>query len=287
MGHTFGWPECLPRPVFRSLPRFAPLDPWFEIYEVAGGVYAIYEPYHFEEIISYVILGSEHAILLDTGMGVGDIRAEAENITRLPISVVNTHWHYDHIAGNYQFEDVWAFDDDFEVRKIEEGFSNAEFGYRMGPEWICRPLPNGYGPDNYWGRPSKVTRRLKHLEEIDLGGRTLVVHHTPGHSPGGLCLVDRQERLLFSGDTYYPVTLYCNLERSNFDDYLRSMEYLAALCGEIRQVVPSHNEALVPPAEITAAYEGFKKIGDGSAAYTVKDGVRLYRFDRFLVEFPD
>ena len=287
MGHTFGWPECLPRPVYSTLPRFTPLDPWFEIYGLAGGVYAIYEPFHFEEAISFVIHGRERAILLDTGMGVGDIRAEAENITPLPLVVVNTHWHYDHIAGNYQFEDVWAFDDDFEVRKIEEGFTNAQYGYKMQPEWVCRPIPGGYGPDNYWGRPCKVTRRLKHLEEIDLGGRTLVVHHTPGHSPGGLCLYDRQERLLFCGDTYYPGTLYCNLERSNYDDYVKSLAYLSTMGGEVSRVAPSHNEPLVPFSEIPAALAGFRQIGDGSAAYTVAGGTRLYRFDRFLVEFPD
>ncbi|MGE5601896.1 MAG: MBL fold metallo-hydrolase [Nitrososphaerales archaeon] len=287
MGHTFGWPDCLPRPVYASLAKLAPLDPWFEVYRVAPGVYAIYEPFHFEEIISYVIHGDERAILLDTGMGVGDIRAEAENITKLPLVAVNTHWHYDHIAGNYQFEEVWAYDNDFEVRKIEEGVSNAEMGYRMGPDWVCRPIPGGFGSDNYYVRPSRVTHRLRHLEEIDLGGRTLVVHHTPGHSPGGLCLYDRQERLLFSGDVYYPGTLYCNLERSNFPDYLASLEYLAAMLDRVSQVAPSHNEPLVPPSEIAAALDGFRKIADGTAAYTVRNGVRNYRFERFLVEFPD
>lgn len=287
MGHTFGWPEILPRPVYRTLRQVTPLDPWFEVYQLAEGIFAIYEPFHFEEAISFVIQGGERAILLDTGMGVGDIRAEAEHITRLPLAVVNTHWHYDHIAGNFQFDEVWAFDNDFEVSKIEEGLSNAQIGYKLRPEWVCRPVPGGFGPENYAVRPSHVTRRLKHLEEIDLGGRTLVVHHTPGHSPGGLCLYDRQTRLLFSGDVYYPGTLYCSLERASFADYLQSLTHLAEMCPQISAVAPSHNEAIVPPAEILAALAGFRQIRDGSAAYTVRDRTRLYRFERFLVEFPD
>lgn len=110
-----GWPEVLPRPIHRSLPRRITKDPWFEVYEIGSRVYSIVEPYHYEETISFVVEGDNFAVLIDTGMGVGDIRAEAENLTSRPLVVINTHWHYDHIGGNYQFKDVWAYDDDFEI----------------------------------------------------------------------------------------------------------------------------------------------------------------------------
>jgi glyoxylase-like metal-dependent hydrolase (beta-lactamase superfamily II) len=47
---------------------------WFEVYRIRPGVFAIYEPHQFEEVISYLILGSKRALLFDTGMGIGKIR---------------------------------------------------------------------------------------------------------------------------------------------------------------------------------------------------------------------
>jgi glyoxylase-like metal-dependent hydrolase (beta-lactamase superfamily II) len=272
--------------VYKTLKKLTPLDPWFEIYEISDETYAIYEPFHFEEAISFVIQGDKRAILLDTGMGVGDIRAEAENLTSLPLAVVNTHWHYDHIGGNYQFKEVWAFDLDFEVGKIERGMTVEEVSDKMRPEMVCAPFPKGFDPSTYEVQRSRVTRRLRHLEEIDLGNRTLVVHHTPGHSPGGLCLFDERDGILFSGDTYYPGTMYCNLERSNLDDFVKSLKYLADLASKTSFVATSHNEAKVPPQEIVDALEGFLKIQRGEAAYTLRGNTRLYRFERFLVEYP-
>lgn len=59
MEQVLNWPEILPRPVYRTLTKLKSLDPWFEIYEVSGGIYAICEPFHFEEAISFLILGFE------------------------------------------------------------------------------------------------------------------------------------------------------------------------------------------------------------------------------------
>ena len=282
-----GWPGVLPREVHSTLERIEAQDPWFEIYRVSDETYAIIEPFHFEEAISYLITGKNRAILLDTGMGVGDLRGEVERLTSLPVAVLNTHWHYDHIAGNYQFDDIWAFDDDFEVGKIARGLSFEEIGYKFDKEWVCAPLPDGFKPSEYCVRGSTVTRRVKHLETLDIGGRVLTVHHTPGHSPGSICVFDEQLRILFSGDTYYPGRMYCNLERSEFKAFLASLEYLSELAGNAVFVSPSHNEAKVPTTEISDAHEAFLRIAAGQAASRLEGKARVYRFDRFSVELPD
>ena len=49
-------------------------DPWFEVYRIAPGVFAIYEPHQFEEVISFLILGEKRAAMFDTGLGIGDIK---------------------------------------------------------------------------------------------------------------------------------------------------------------------------------------------------------------------
>ncbi len=113
--HSSGWPQALPRPGNQKLQRIESASSWFEIFQVSPGTFALLESRHYEEVISYLVVGNARAVLLDTGMGIGDIRAEVERLTTLPIVVVNSHSHYDHIGGNYQFAEVWAFDDDGEV----------------------------------------------------------------------------------------------------------------------------------------------------------------------------
>jgi glyoxylase-like metal-dependent hydrolase (beta-lactamase superfamily II) len=292
MAHASGWPEILPRPIHRQLTHLTSLDPWFEIYQVSDGVYSIVEPYHYEETISYLITGRDRAVLIDTGMGVADIRAEVENLTKLPVTLVNSHWHWDHVGGNYQFKDIWAFDNDFEVGKIERGMTVEECAAAgfLRPESLCRPLPAGFDPATYELRRCTVTRRLKHLEQIDLGGRALVIHHAPGHSPGGICIYDTKDRILFTGDVYYPGTLYANLERSDFSVFYPTMVYLTSMAPLLEWVSPSHNESKVPAAELVAAAAGFHKVMEGTAQYTITGGlggqVRLYDFGRFRLERP-
>src|SRR5712664_3378070 len=68
------WCRALPRPEYKTLDRVSITDPWFEVYKVAPGVFAIYEPHQSEEVISYLIIGHKQAVLFDTGMGISDIR---------------------------------------------------------------------------------------------------------------------------------------------------------------------------------------------------------------------
>ena len=120
------WPEVLPRPGNRRLEKMQSLSPWFEIYRVSDGVFAVLEPGHAEEAISYLILGGERAVVLDTGMGIADLHAEVKRLTDLPLVVVVSHGHYDHVGDNHRFSEVWAFDCDSDVARIETGKSRQE-----------------------------------------------------------------------------------------------------------------------------------------------------------------
>ena len=96
------WCRPLPRPEYKSLQRILPDDPWFEVYKVVPGVFAIYEPHQAEEVISYLIVGNKQALLFDTGMGIGDIRRVTSKLTSRPVVVLNSHTHNDHVGGNWE-----------------------------------------------------------------------------------------------------------------------------------------------------------------------------------------
>src|SRR6266700_5966665 len=107
------WCRDLPRPAYRALERVAVPDQWFEVYRIRPGVFAIYEPHQQEEVISYLVLGTKKAVLFDTGMGISDIKKLVEHLTPLPVSVLNSHTHNDHVGDNWRFSDIYGMDTNF------------------------------------------------------------------------------------------------------------------------------------------------------------------------------
>src|SRR5262245_46668854 len=84
------WCKPLPRPEYKTLERMLPGVAWFEVYKVAPGTFAIYEPHQAEEIISYLIVGTRRAVLFDTGMGISSIRTVVGQLTSSPVVVLNS-----------------------------------------------------------------------------------------------------------------------------------------------------------------------------------------------------
>ena len=277
-----------------SMPqKIGTFQSWFEVYKVSEGTFAICEPGHWDGAISYLIEGRDKAVLLDTGMGFGDIKKVIEHLTRLKVSVVNSHTHFDHVGGNHQFEEIAVFDNDFEIENLERGRAIEELKNELGQERLFKPPPEGFDPKTYRILPSKPTRLLKHEESIDLGNRKLRVLHTPGHSPGSICLLDTKSRELFTGDTFYLSFLLANLPESDFLAYSRTADYLASLALSISVLRPSHDDSRRQPfaepeylVRLAKACQDIKtekaNFSPGVCIYTgIK--IRDYRFDGFSI----
>ena len=189
------WCRALPRPEYKVLQRVPISDPWFEVYKVAPAVFAIYEPHQSEEVISYLIVGDKRAALFDTGMGISDLKKVTSELTRLPIVVLNSHTHNDHVGDNWQFDTIYAMDTDF-TRENARG-SREDAQAEVGPGQICGKLPKGFDPKTYSTRPWKITAYTHDGDRIDLGGRSLEVIATPGHTPDAISLLDRANGSLY------------------------------------------------------------------------------------------
>ena len=272
------WCRTLPRPEYETLQRVRISDPWYEVYKVAPAVYAIYEPYQFEETISYLIVGDKQALLFDTGMGISDLRKVTAALTRLPIVVLNSHTHNDHVGDNWQFETIYGMDTEF-TRKNAQG-SREDAQAELAPDQICGQLPKRFDPKTYATPPWKITAYKHDGDRIDLGGRWLEVIATPGHTPDAISLFDRANSLLFSGDTYYPGPIWLYRPETNLEAYGASIRRLAALTPQIKTVLGAHNVPVAPPSVLPRLVTAFEALRAGKIPATQASGGNvLYRVD--------
>lgn len=150
------------------------------IREVRPGVFLMDEAH---EATGYLVVGESRACVIDTMNGYTDLYQAVRKITDKPVTVVNTHGHPDHIFGNVYFQEACLHPAD---RELARSFTeSAEFME------LCRK--------NNWTVPP--FRDILPGDVIDLGGRTLEIFSLPGHTPGGILLLLREERILFTGDS--------------------------------------------------------------------------------------
>jgi len=283
-----GWCRALPRPEYKSLDRVATSDPWFEVYKPALNVFAIYEPHQSEEVISYLIVGEKRALLFDTGMGISDIKKVTTELTNLPIIVLNSHTHDDHVGGNWEFSTIYGMDTDF-TRKNARG-SREDAQAEITPDQICGTLPSGFDARAYATRPWRITAYTHDGDRFDLGGRTIEVIATPGHTPDAISLLDRAKGLLFTGDTYYPAPIWLFRPETNLDAYASSIRRLAALAPQVRLVLGAHNIPVASPAVLARLVPAFDIVRAGKISSAPESPGRvLYKVDdiSFLMREPD
>ena len=252
---------------------------WFDTRKIADGVIAFSEPGHFEEAISYLVIGSERAALVDTGMGVGNLEREARKLTALPLMVVNTHSHWDHRGENYKFEQVAIHE--LEAAALGQPVGQEKLRYKTLPGRFTRPTPPEFSPADWYVPPSRATRILHDGDSIELGGRVLEVLHTPGHSPGHICLLDRPQRWLMTGDLYYPGTIYTQFDYSDLHQLLASAKRLAALEPELDWLLPSHNATPMPSSELPKLANALERIERGEASGYEREDVEWGKIKRY------
>lgn len=254
------WCRELPRPEYKSLERVPVSDPWFEVYKPAPGVFAIYEPHQWEETIGYLIVGNRRAIEFDTGMGIGDIKKVIEELTQLPVTVLNSHTHGDHVGGNWEFDDVEGMDTEY-TRTHAKGSNGVQA--EIAPGKICGALPAGFDARTYATRPWKIAAFIHDGSRFDLGGRTIEVLATPGHTPDSISLMDRKNGLLFTGDTFYPGTIYLFGPGTDLDAYAASVHRLAALAPQLKLVMGAHNAPVTSPEVLPKLAAAFDQVRAG------------------------
>lgn len=281
------WWDALPRPEWSAFEKIEQSEEWFEVYLVDDGIYAIYEPGQFEEVISFLIIGNDFALMFDTGLGIGNIRRVVDQLTDLNVVVLNSHTHYDHIGGNHLFDTIYGLDTEY-TRKRALGSPPEAVAEFLQEGWVWKPLPEGFSSEDFRSHGFTIDKIVGEGDVIDVGGRALEILHTPGHAPDSICLLDRENRILFTGDSFYLAPLYTHIPGGSFDEYARTAARLSRLADEIDRALTSHNVPVADGRYMTALGQAFADIQSGRATdYTISDGLREYQFDGFSVIVKD
>lgn len=230
------------------------MNDWFEIKQIDSATYAICEHGHWEKMNSYLLIGSEKALLIDSGLGIGNIKQVVDELTSLPVIVVSTHVHWDHIGGHDLFETHYVHEkeESWLVNGIPLPLEVVR-GQVVKEPFTIQP-PKTFDIQQYKvfkGMPAKV---LVDNDTIDIGSRIIQVLHTPGHSPGHICLYDEGAHYLFSGDLIYEGLIFANYPTTDPIE-LKSSVLRISQIGNVEKILPAHNQVDIPVSIILELLE--------------------------------
>lgn len=256
---------------------------WYDVRRAEPGIFIIEEPYHYEHVKSYLVEGDQRALLLDTGTGADDMRSLVESLTDKPVFLVNSHAHWDHIGCNLQFDERWIHEAEADAATLVKGVGNGRLRHVFAPEGLTGPLPEGFDVETFVIPPALPTGIMKDGHRFDLGGRVLEVLHRPGHSPGGIALLDRANGALFSTDVAYGGALYV-YDPANLPTYQASLQRLADLAPTLKAVYPAHDASPIEPAMLLGMAQGVRDVVDGMEPSSREGDMARYEFDGFALQ---
>ena len=192
------------------------------IKEMGPGIYLMDEAH---EATGYLVVGKDKACLIDTMNGYCDLREAVSRLTDRPVVVVNTHGHPDHIFGNIYFDHAYLHPADLKLAEM----------FLTDPEYVrfCEEKHLTVPPFS----------DVREGDVFDLGGRHLEVYELPGHTPGGILLLLREDRILFTGDSVNH-HLWMQLEGCTpMDVFLKNLDRVMFLEEKADRILHGHADA--------------------------------------------
>ncbi len=254
-------------------------DGWFAVTRLEPGVTMIGEPLHAEDPKSFLVEGSERAVLIDTGIGVGNLGRLIHELTRLPVTVVTSHAHWDHVGGNRWFADIRAPVGAHAA--LRAGWDDERMRRALDPSQLSGSLPAGSDPAHAAIPPLPDVATVADGDVLDLGGRALEIMAAPGHASELIVLLDRANGILFGTDAVYAAGLYAQMADSDLDVYLATLHRLSALVPELRVVYSSHGTVPFAPELILRMTDAMEEVIAGRPADGEDAGGLRHDFGEF------
>jgi len=232
------------------------MDNWFSVSKIDDNTFAINEDKHWEETHCYLLCVVKNALLIDTGLGVANIKKVVDSLTLLPVLVATTHIHWDHIGGHKYFENI-------AVHEAEKDWLSIKFPIPLQAvkhNLVCKPcdFPLDFSIDSYQLPKISPQQILHDGDCLDLGERKITVIHTPGHSPGHCCFYEPERKYLYSGDLIYSGCLdafYPTTDPKLFWQSVKKIQHL-----DVERVLPAHHQLNIPVNIINRIEKAFSQL---------------------------
>jgi glyoxylase-like metal-dependent hydrolase (beta-lactamase superfamily II) len=257
-------------------------DSWFTVTQIDNTTFAISEYGHWEKVHSYLLIGEEKVALIDTGLGIDNIKRITDQLTNLPIIVLTTHVHWDHIGSHGEFKNIYVHKDeeDWLVNGIKK-LSIEQIRKDVSRD-ITIPTPETFNPDTYKPFQGNPTGLLNDGDEIEIGNRKLTIYHTPGHSPGHISILDNSKGYLFTGDLLYDGTpVYAFFPTTNPVELVQSLKKISNI-PNVTKIFGGHN-TIGLDASILQEVEN--AVGELKEKDRVRFGTGIHKFKGFSVQF--
>lgn len=205
-------------------------DQWYRTTPLADAITRIDEPWirPFYRCNLWHVRGTRRDLLVDFGLGAVPLRRHVPLLAGRDLVAVASHTHFDHIGAAAEFETCHVHADEADIMAApdrDRTLAEAFLGDAMFE--ALPPAPFEY--HHYRIVPPRQIESLEDGETLDLGDRRFEIIHTPGHSPGGIALWEKQTATLISGDLVYDGPLIEDAWHSNLVDYAASMRRLREL----------------------------------------------------------
>lgn len=231
---------------------------WFEVKEVANKVWLI-DDNGFDNI--YLVEGREKALLIDTGCGVGDLKQILPTLASLPLIVVNTHGHPDHVLGDAQFYDIHMANED---ASLLSEYINTDSRKLILENVLQGKYSSEFSTEKWLDSTINNIVPIKNGHKFDLGDREIRVVSMPGHSAGCIGLLDEQQKLFFSGDSIIEGDMWIHYKDSlPLSTYLQSIKQVSAISEKFDKILPGHNISPIKTDIIDEIIQGVSKIVEG------------------------
>lgn len=226
---------------------------YFQVVEIDEHTWRIEDPL---KVYMYLVEGTESALLIDTGTGFDGLDTLVHSLTDKPVQVVNTHGHVDHIGSNYLFDTVYFPEMDEDTLNEH---TDLEFRKVIIPGLLesidSTEIQNAIQKLIFLPKKGEL-HFIKEGHIFDLGERQLETIWTPGHSTGSVCLLDKQNRQLFSGDTVCAQGVLLHLNHSEpVESFKESLNKLYSRKDEFDAIYPCHHDVPIDAEYITEYIE--------------------------------